>query len=59
MKYTVVFSLSLLFSLSVLGQPWDRIIENIDTTGTINLTDPSWDNTLIRNCNIHDTGRGE
>ena len=44
--------------LSGLAQTWDHVIQNVDTTGTIYLTDPSWNNTLIKNCTIHNTGSG-
>lgn len=40
------------------SQTWNNVIQNIDTTGTINLTDSSWNNTLIKNCTIHNTGAG-
>ena len=50
--------LLLLFSQVMIGQSWDNVIENIDTTGTINLIGSSWNNTLIKNCTIHNTGNG-
>jgi hypothetical protein len=57
MKSVLFLILSLLTPIIGFTQ-WDNIIENIDTTGTINLTNSSWSNTLIRNCTIHNTGTG-
>ena len=33
-----------------------RVLEDFDQTKTLRLDGPDWDNTLIRNCRIHDTG---
>lgn len=40
----------------LMGQSWDHIIEDLDTTGTIRLVGEMWNNTLIKNCTIHNTG---
>ncbi len=48
----------MLFSSILMGQTWDNVIQNIDTTATINLVGSSWNNTLIKNCTIHNTGNG-
>ncbi len=32
-----------------------NVLENFDRTETLRLTGPEWDNTLVRNCRIHDT----
>lgn len=32
-----------------------RVLEDFDRTETLRLDGPDWDNTLIRNCRIHDT----
>lgn len=48
----------LFFNQALMAQTWDNIIENVDTTGTISLIGTSWNNTLIKNCTIHNTGNG-
>jgi hypothetical protein len=60
MKSKLLLSVIGIFVLPFIGfsQIWDNVIQNIDTTGTINLTDASWNNTLIKNCTIHNTGTG-
>lgn len=51
--------ITLLFSSQLVSaQIWDNVIENVDTTGTISLVGASWNNTLIKNCTIHNTGSG-
>ena len=37
---------------------FDRVLENFDQTRTLRLDGRSWNNTLVRNCRIHDT-RGD
>lgn len=55
----IIALIVLLFSSEVLSaQIWDNVIENLDTTGTISLVGASWNNTLIKNCTIHNTGTG-
>jgi hypothetical protein len=36
-------------------QHFDNILENFDQTKTLRLEGPKWNNTLVRNCTIHDT----
>jgi hypothetical protein len=57
MKSIVLIWLLLCWGLFSFSQPWDNVIEYIDTTQTINLIGESWNNTLIRNCKIHDTNQ--
>ena len=33
-----------------------RVLENFDQTTSLLLDGPEWDNTLVRNCRVHDTG---
>ena len=33
-----------------------RVLEDFEQTTTLRLDGPDWDNTLVRNCKIHDTG---
>ncbi|MCZ6771391.1 MAG: right-handed parallel beta-helix repeat-containing protein, partial [Proteobacteria bacterium] len=35
---------------------FDRVLENFERTTTLRLSGSQWDNTLVRNCRIHDTG---
>lgn len=58
MKRYLLIWLLLGWGLCSFSQPWDNVIEYIDTTQTINLIGESWNNTLIRNCKIHDTNQG-
>lgn len=41
--------------ISVSDQKWDNILEDFERTKTLKLDGHKWDNTLIRNCKIHDT----
>lgn len=58
MKVLFIYLILLIIPVILVSQTWDNVIENIDTTGTINLTNSSWNNTLIKNCVIHNTGAG-
>ncbi|MEO1450666.1 MAG: right-handed parallel beta-helix repeat-containing protein, partial [Bacteroidota bacterium] len=58
MRSLLLILISSLALGNVPAQPWDHVFENIDTTNTIRLTSPEWNNTLIKNCTIHDTGNG-
>ncbi len=35
---------------------FDRVLENFEQTTTLRLEGTDWDNTLVRNCKVHDTG---
>ena len=35
---------------------FDQVIDDFEATSTISLTGSGWNNTLIRNCYVHDTG---
>ncbi len=35
---------------------FDHVIDGVDSTSTLRLDGHEWDNTLVRNCKIHDTG---
>ncbi len=37
-------------------QDFDHVLENFDQTTTLRLEGSQWDNTLVQNCKIHDTG---
>ncbi len=34
-----------------------RVLENFEQTTTLRLEGPDWDNTLVRNCKVHDTAQ--
>ena len=54
--YTVVLSpASQMAQVSGSGGGWDNILEDFDRTTTLRLDGPEWDNTLVRNCTIHNT----
>ncbi len=35
---------------------FDNVLEDFEQTETLSLSGPAWNNTLVRNCRIHDTG---
>lgn len=54
LTYSFLFSFNFLFA-----QQWDHIIENREFTSPVELKSPEWNNTIIRNCKIHNTGKGK
>lgn len=43
-----------LYAPAVIGQAWSNVFENLDVTSAAVLDGSKWNNTLIRNCRIHD-----